>query len=311
MDSLLPNSKTDSFPLVTIAVITRDRDESLKRTLASFSELDYPNLEVIVVDNASTDNTKIIIKQFGYQYIFSPKEFGFARTRQLAVEAAKGEFICWCDDDCVPDSDWVLILIRRFQEDERIALIGGGITNHGFAESMRNKGKEKLAKNATLKICDDFEEPEFFANLNMAARIDSLKTIGGYDLFFKGGYEEVDLVLSLRKNEYKIIFEPQAHVNHFHNSSSYKKGRLIYGASLMRLYLYFKHIDLVGNKGFVKNEAQLFFRDLILAIRLFLSGIKRLSFIRIKRGTIEISNAFISRLSIPIFIYRFRKVIAK
>lgn len=304
MDSYLSSSDLNNSPLVTVAVITRNRADSLKRTLAAIKQLDYTNYEVLVVDNASTDHTKDVINNWGYKYLFSKKNNGFAKTRQIAVDTAKGEYICWCDDDCVPDPDWIAIIVTRFQTDPEIALIGGGITNHGFPESMKNKGKELMEANGRLRICRDNEQPEFFANLNMAIRSNSIKQIGGYDLFFKGGYEEVDLVLSLKKAGYKVVFEPNAHVHHYHSNVSFKKGRFLYGASLMRLYLYFKHYEKLKNDSFCKEELKLVYQELSLAIRMFLSGVLHFNFLKVRNGFIEMLNIFSSRIIMFYFILR-------
>lgn len=307
MDSYLSSSDLNNSPLVTVAVITRNRADSLKRTLDAIKQLDYSNYEVLVVDNASTDHTKEVIYNSGYKYLFSKKNNGFAKTRQIAVDTAKGEYICWCDDDCVPDPDWIAVFVTRFETDPKIALIGGGISNHGFPEAMKNKGKEVMGTNGKLRICRDNEQPEFFANLNMAIRTKSIKEIGGYDLFFKGGYEEVDLVLAFKKAGYEIVYEPDAHVHHYHSNVSFKKGRFLYGASLMRLYLYFKYQEQLQNDKFSQIEASIFLWEINLGIRLFLSGLKRKSLSRINAAMIEVFNTVTARLSIPFLIFKFSK----
>ncbi|MFD2036372.1 glycosyltransferase family 2 protein [Belliella marina] len=301
MDSLLPSSETDSFPLVTIAVITRNREESLKRTLASFSELDYPNFEVIVVDNASTDNTKSIIKQYGHQYIFSPKEFGFAKTRQLAVVAAKGKIICWCDDDCVPKENWIIAYLKLFESTEAVVL-GGKIVNVGFSESLKFKGKSVLKKNACLEFIDDPNIATFHSNLNLAFRKDFITAIGGYDSFFKGGMEEIDLQLNVIKNGGRVFYCSDAEVTHYHSTVSFKKGRLVYSGTLMRLAMYFKYNKMLKNPGFVKIELFSFLREIYRNSRLIVSGLVKLNHRKSQIGLIELFNSFLSRILIP-FLY--------
>lgn len=304
MDSYLSNSKNNLFPLVTVAVITRNRADSLKKTLDSFSQLDYPKFEVIVVDNASTDHTKEIITQSGYQYLFSPKNNGFAKTRQIAVDAAKGEFICWCDDDCIPGEDWINQFIKIFNQDKTIALIGGRVINHGFKKELANKGISKHWINGRCKFVENVEEAEFFGNLNMVVRKSAVISIGGYDPFFKGGYEEIDLNLTLRRFGFKIKYAENAIVDHFHNETTYKKGRFFYGASMMRLYLYLKHFHVLKNHSFIKNELIFFWNDFYYSVKGLGAGLFGKRKTLIKLSFVELFNGFFSRISIPWLILK-------
>lgn len=287
-------------PLVTIAVITRNRSQSLVRTLASFQHLTYNHLEIIIVDNASTDDTADVIKHFGYRYIFSPLKDGFSKTRQRAIEAASGYLIAWCDDDCVPAPHWIESFVKAFDQEPLLALAGGKINNINFPPSLKYKGTEVMTLNAVLKPVDDPYKALYFANLNMAVRTSAVKHIGGYDPFFTGGYEEVDLNLSLRKAGFKIKYVPEAEADHYHNIISFKRGRWYYGGQLMRLYLYFKHNEAIGNRCFLCHEMKMMFVDFYRSIKGILSGFKRKDFRKISTGFIELFNAFSSRISMPV-----------
>lgn len=291
-------------PFVTIAVITRNRADSLKRTLNSFKNLKYESFEVIVVDNASEDNTAELVNEYGYRYLFSERNDGFSRTRQYAVESAKGDYILWCDDDCVPNENWISAYVNKFQENPQLALIGGRIINHNFSLALKNKGKEILGSNAVIKPIDDPEKALFFANLNMAVRTSALQKIGGYDPFYKGGYEEVDLNMCLRKSGYQIAYCEEAYANHYHNTVSFKMGRWYFGGQLMRLYFYFKHQEEIGNKSFYRKEFLMMMEDMYRGFKQILSGCKRLKYKKILIGIIELFNAVTSRLSIPLLKIR-------
>lgn len=295
-------------PLVTVAIITRNRADSLRRTLTSIFELDYPNIEVIVVDNASTDHTQDVLKGFkNIISFFSPQNSGFSKTRQFAIEAASGEYIAWCDDDCVPEKQWLSAFVERFESDATIALLGGRILNINFPPSLKFKGTEIMIPNAILKPVEDPYEALYYANLNMAIRTSHTKAVGGYDPFFKGGYEEVDLNLTFRKAGYKVDYEPKAFVNHYHNHVSFKKGRWFYGGSLMRLYLYFKHREMIGDDTFLSTEIKLFAKDFWRSFKLTLSGVKRVDGKRTMVGLIELFNTISSRVAIPWLIFVIHK----
>jgi len=295
-------------PNVTVAVITRNRANSLRRTLTAISNLQYENFEVVVVDNASTDDTKMVIEEFGFRYLYSPESFGFAKTRQLAVESALGEFIIWCDDDCVPSTDWISQYVNMFSVDSSLALIGGKVINVGFSDNLAFKGKSIHYKNGKCKFVEDADAASFFGNLNLAMRVSSVKRVGGYDPYFRGGYEEIDLNLVLRRFSFCVAYCEHAVVFHYHNVVSFKKGRLFHGANFMRLYLYFKHYNVLKDGLFIFNELQLFASEFVLYSRGLISGIKRLNYVKSSIFLIEISNLFLSKLFIPvIFINSFFK----
>lgn len=97
------------FPLVTVAVCTRDRPDSLKVCLEAISRLDYPALDLLVIDNApSTDATEQLVQQQYPQvrYVCEPRP-GLDWARNRAIVEAQGEIIGVSDDDVVVDSGWV------------------------------------------------------------------------------------------------------------------------------------------------------------------------------------------------------------
>jgi GT2 family glycosyltransferase len=134
----------------------------------------------------------------------------------------------------------------------------------------------------------------------------AMQKIGGYDPVFIGGYEEVDLVYSMRKMGFKVVFNSDAVVHHFHNLIAFKKGRLIYGGTLMRLHFYFKHKAKIGNSDFVKNEFKLFREEFIRNFRLLISSLFKLNLNKIQISIIELFNAVFARLAIPYIVFRYK-----
>jgi GT2 family glycosyltransferase len=289
---------------VSVAIITRNRAPSLKRTLDAVTQLDYPSYEVLVVDNDSLDNTREVVDSYKANYIFSPARDGFSRTRQRAVAVARGEIIAWCDDDCVPERNWLTAFVNRFNEDAQLGMLGGKIINVNFPPSLQHKGTEVMTTNGVLKTVSDPYVAQFFANLNMAFRAELVKKVGGYDPFLRGGYEEVELALSLRKAGYKVEYEPNAVAHHYHNFVSFKRGRLYYGGQLMRIYTYLKHRQSIGSPGFLKRELRLMIFDCWRNFKLMLLGIKAFDFKKVNVSAIEIFNAIMARLSIPWILFR-------
>jgi hypothetical protein len=119
---VLPAEYRETLPLVTVAVCTRDRTTDLALCLDALSHLDYPHLDVLVVDNAPTDEATKELVQTKYphvRYVCEPRP-GLDWARNRATIEAKGEIIAYTDDDVIVDSGWVKALARVFAENPAI-----------------------------------------------------------------------------------------------------------------------------------------------------------------------------------------------
>lgn len=230
-------------PLVSLVILTRNRCLSLERALRALLSQDYSNYEVVVVDNGSIDQTREVVERMGARYVFSPPEDGFACSRQHGVDAARGEIIAMCDDDCVPRQDWLKQLVQRLCSDESIGLVGGLVVNVGFPEGKRFKGRGKIGRNGVITFVEDPQEADYFGSANMAFKRSAFEAVGGYDPFFRGGFEEADLALNMRRHGFRVEYEPSAVVEHFYTGISFKGSHSSQGYSpeMARLYLYLKY----------------------------------------------------------------------
>ena len=112
-------------PRVSIVICTFNRSRDLRRALASLGRLTYPNLEVIVVDNRSTDETAQVIAEFPVKGIREERQ-GLSFARNRGVEAAEGDLILFFDDDITVECDaYVEPLVALFRSDPRIGVAGG------------------------------------------------------------------------------------------------------------------------------------------------------------------------------------------
>lgn len=97
-----PNKmKYNPEPLVSAIITTHNRCELLQRAIESVLRQSYKNIECIVVDDASEDNTKGICEKYNVRYVYIPKNesHGGNYARNLGIKAAKGEYCAFLDDD--------------------------------------------------------------------------------------------------------------------------------------------------------------------------------------------------------------------
>jgi glycosyltransferase involved in cell wall biosynthesis len=113
-------------PLVSVAICTRDRAETIGATLQSLERQTYRNIEVLVVDNTpSSDATERLVRAaFPYaRYIHEPRR-GLNHARNRAVAEAHGPIIAFIDDDAIADPAWVDALIAAFDTPDVMCVTG-------------------------------------------------------------------------------------------------------------------------------------------------------------------------------------------
>jgi len=110
---------------VSVAIPTYNRKEKLRRLLNSLKESTFKDFEVIVVDDASTDGTEVMIKnEFPYvKYIKHEKPTLVAKSRNDAIEASEGDYIFFIDDDNVVERDTIEKLLNYIEKHEEIGTI--------------------------------------------------------------------------------------------------------------------------------------------------------------------------------------------
>lgn len=127
------------LPLVSIIVPVYNGEYRLSTLLSALHAQTYPNLEILIVDNNSTDNTATIIQADPLvRYVWEGLQQGCSAARNTALQLAQGEIFAFTDDDCIPDPEWVSEGVLSLNTSDS-HLAGGAIQfffskNPGFAE---------------------------------------------------------------------------------------------------------------------------------------------------------------------------------
>ncbi|AGY56705.1 glycosyltransferase [Gloeobacter kilaueensis] len=125
MDAIAPF--TNFWPLVSVVVPVYNGEALLPTLLTSLTRLDYPaeRLEVLLVNNNSTDHTAELLAETPYTIVFEERP-GCGTARNAGIRQAKGEFIACTDADCVLDPLWIKDLLAGFT-DGTIGAVAGTI----------------------------------------------------------------------------------------------------------------------------------------------------------------------------------------
>ncbi len=236
--------KTENV-LVSVLIITRNREARLQQCIDSILANSYKNIEIIVLDNGEGASRQEIARYLAtvdkrrkIKHI-ETSPMGFARLRQQAASHAEGEIMMSIDDDCIAAGDAISRIADRFATDDSIGIVGGNIKNFGFQGNSQNKGRGRITANGLYRLIEDPSQADVFGSANMSIRKKAFDEAGGYDPFFEGGLEESDLTLSIRSLGYRVVYDEMVRIDHYHTAVKHRVANR--NMDTLRLYLFFKH----------------------------------------------------------------------
>ena len=266
-------------PLVTVAVCTRDRPSHLTQCLDSLNDLNYPALDLLLVDNApSTEATRLLVSRDypKIRYVLEPRP-GLDSARNRVIQEARGEIVAYTDDDVVVDPGWVTALVPLFVRDPDVMAVTGLVVPYeleteaqvlferrgGFGRGFMQRiyGKERQGR---LWVARRHARTfEMGTGANMAFRKDLFARIGGFDTALDVGTVtkaggDLEMFFRVLKSDSKLVYEPSVMVRHRHRSdhaqlrdqlSGWEIG---YGAYLIRSFRFYPDARVVFVELFLR-----------------------------------------------------------
>jgi GT2 family glycosyltransferase len=203
------------WPRVSVVVCTFNGARTLRATLQGIERLEYPDFEVIVVDDGSTDKTAAVAAEFDVQLIRTPNG-GLGAARNAGAAAATGEIVAYLDDDAWPDPHWAHYLADTFDRKGSAAVGGPNIPPpdaNAVAESVAH------SPGGPIQVLVSDTEAEHIPGCNFSIRKDVLTELGGFDPQFRAAGDDVDLCWRLQEAGHRISFNPAATVWHHRRNS--------------------------------------------------------------------------------------------
>lgn len=227
--SEVPFKADINWPGISIVVCSYNGARTIRDTLEAIQKLDYPDFEVIVVNDGSTDSTKAIAEDYNVRLI-STENRGLSSARNTGMEMATGEIVAYLDDDAYPDTHWLKYLAHTFMTTDYVGLGGPNLSPSGDGEMAACV--DNSPGNPMCILLSD-SEAEHVAGCNMAIRKSYLQAIDGFDTWFRVAGDDVDVCWRLQECGWKLGYSPAALVwHHRRNSlSTYWKQQVGYGKS--------------------------------------------------------------------------------
>jgi GT2 family glycosyltransferase len=216
-----------NWPRISVVVCSFNGAATIRDTLEGLRTLRYPDFEIIVVNDGSTDATADIAADYECTVI-STENHGLSNARNTGWRAASGEIVAYIDDDAYPDPDWLNYLALRFLETSCVGVGGPNIAPAGdgwIADCVAN------APGGPVHVLLSDTEAEHIPGCNMAFRREALEAVDGFDGRYRAAGDDVDLCWRLQDRGWKIRFSASAVVWHHRRNSirMYWKQQLGYG----------------------------------------------------------------------------------
>ncbi|WP_212648238.1 glycosyltransferase family 2 protein [Deinococcus hopiensis] len=244
-------------PFMSVIVATRNRAARLDALLDLLLDLDYPRFEVVIVDNAPTDDgTERVVqaraaRDARVRYVREDHP-GLSNARNRGIRHARGEFVAITDDDVRPDRAWLTELARGFAAGENVGCVTGSILamrldtpaqawieqyggfNKGFAPRLFDLRAHQLDSRMY-----PYAAGAFGSGANLAFRRSAWREVGGFDAALGAGTagmggEELSIFVELLQRGYQIAYRPGALLYHDHHADygALQRQMFSYGAGL-------------------------------------------------------------------------------
>jgi glycosyltransferase involved in cell wall biosynthesis len=245
-----PDLPATDAPLISVVVATRERPGPLAACLDSLARMDYPNYEVVVVDNdPDTDATASLMAARPEENLRYARErrrgLAFAHNRGLGH--ARGVIVAFTDDDVTLDRRWLSEIARGFAATADVACVTGlimpaelqtqaqlllerhGQYGKGFEQRIVNCGERRPADPLF-----PFTVGKLGSGANMSFRKDRLCQLGGFDQAtgvgtVACGGDDLAAFFSVLVEGYSLVYQPTALAWHHHRKDEESLGRQAYG----------------------------------------------------------------------------------
>ncbi|MFC4586670.1 glycosyltransferase family 2 protein [Sphaerisporangium corydalis] len=225
-----------SAPLVSVIIPNYDHERSLPLCLAAVQEQTYPALEIVMVDDRSTDGSVRVAESMGIEVTSTPVNGGSAVARNTGAERANGEILFFVDSDIALAPDAVERAVEMLSADRGIGAVCGIEDPDPLFRDSRVEDYRALQHH--YWTTDSAGEVSFLWSAMFAMRADVFAEIGPFNLMLRYT-EEVDYGHRVNQR-YRIVSTPEIHGRLDHDAELGPLLRKLFHRGRFRVPLYAK-----------------------------------------------------------------------
>ena len=241
-----------SRPTVAVVIPAKNEESTIEACVRSLKQQTYGELQIIVVDDGSTDRTLEVLERFSDITVLRSDGRGPSRARNLGLGSAAADIIAFTDADCICEPRWVEELVATLQCGPYAG--AGGDQHSPPGESPFGRRVQQFLKavgfvGGYVRTTDHEVPTRHNPTCNVAYQSEVLERVGGFDEALWPG-EDVDLDRRITAQGYELAYTPRAVVYHFRPRDMAGFCRMMknYGRAqscLMRKHGPFRAIHLV------------------------------------------------------------------
>jgi len=259
----------DGYPRVSVIVCSYNGGKTLKDCLVSLDQVNYPDYEVVLVDDGSKDGTQEIVRIFQQERealidkgaklpdfisIVQPN-MGLSYARNVGARGSTGAVIAYTDSDCMADPDWLYYIVGTLLSGDYVG-VGGPNISPPAADWIQAAVAAAPGGPSHVLLSDVVAE--HIPGCNMAFHRWAFESLGGFDTEYRKAGDDVDFCWRLQQNNGVIAFSPAAIVWHYRRFTltAFRKQQEGYGEA--ESMLRFNHLIFFGPTGTAKWKGQIY-----------------------------------------------------
>jgi len=210
--------------------VNHNGSKYLANCLKSVRNSSYDPFEIIFVDNASTDDSIVIVQELfkndRITIVRNPSNLGFAKGNNMGARYAKGDYLVFLNNDTEVEPCWLNELVKKMESDPRIGVAQSKLLQLGCPQDRQifdstgdfidfyGVGIRRGAGQVDQSQYENIEEVFSARGACMIVRRRIIKDVGLFDGDFFMGFEDVDLCWRIRLKGYKVMYVPKSVVYH-------------------------------------------------------------------------------------------------
>ena len=220
-------------PKVSIITINWNGKEDTAECLESVKRLDYPNYEIVVVDNASADGSVEFLRERFPEvtYIENKENLGWTGGCNAGIEYAmknEADYVFILNNDIVVDKDCLKELVKVAESDSKIGFVGPRIYSYGEPEKILSPGvnvyytllRRKKGERKDTGQLDKIKEVNWIDDMVLLVKRKVIENVGLYDPSYFMYFEDSDWCYRTKKSGFRILYVPTTKAWHKGSSSS-------------------------------------------------------------------------------------------
>ncbi len=209
-------------PLVSIVVLSFNRLTDLQETVEYCRHYSYPNLELIVVDNGSTDGSAEYVAGLEalFQKVLLKTNTGSAEGHSVGMRQARGKYVITIDDDAFVEDPAIFGMVELFEQYPQLAAISFNCINYS-QEYQPGQVKTTARQYPFEQVNASFD---FFTESSAGFRKEALAAVGYHQSEFFYGGEDTELSMRLLAHDYRILNTPNL-ISYHKITNTYRDGR--------------------------------------------------------------------------------------